>query len=137
MLILFIMNGKIKLKLAIEESLSINYNVKHSTNKSLSDKKFYFCLFSSLKQVYVAIISACITFPINVILIGLFRSIRPPNSQQKPDDAVNSTSNPAFEDDNDVNEAIEQSPIRRMDGSSPSGDMLIENTGDITSIFVN
>ena len=28
-------------------------------------------------QVYIAVISACITVPINLVLVGLFRSIRP------------------------------------------------------------
>ena len=28
-------------------------------------------------QVYIAVISACITVPINLLLVGLFRSIRP------------------------------------------------------------
>ncbi|XP_066910530.1 polycystin family receptor for egg jelly-like isoform X2 [Clytia hemisphaerica] len=82
------------------------------------------------KQVYIAIISACITIPINVILVGLFRSIRPARVDLGESFTPSITSShyknegyEGFDTDSEIYEMTEN----RIDSSSPSNEKLIKD----------
>ncbi|XP_065681237.1 uncharacterized protein LOC105847748 isoform X2 [Hydra vulgaris] len=62
-------------------------------------------------QVYVAVISACITIPVNIILVGIFRSIKPLENVNK-NETQKSLSLPLKLIKSNSNEKIEMIPIK-------------------------